>query len=139
VEYDAEDRQFAERIRESLGDTDRTIEDAARVEPWSTSHGYGSTDVGDVSWAVPTAGFSTATWVPGTSAHSWQAIAAGGTDIGIRGMQNAARVLALTAVDLFEDPDLVAEARAEFDQRRGEDFVYRPLLGEREPPLDYRD
>ena len=139
VEYDAEDRAFAERIRESLGDTDRTLEDAGRVEPWGTGHSYGSTDVGDVSWAVPTAGFSTATWVPGTSTHSWQAIAAGATDIGIQGMQNAARVLALTAVDLFEDPELVREARAEFERRRGADFAYRPLLGDREPPLDYRD
>ena len=58
------------------------------------SHEAGSTDVGDVSWTVPTAGFSTATWVPGTPAHSWQAVAAGGTSIGMKGMQNAAKVLA---------------------------------------------
>ena len=54
----------------------------------------GSTDVGDVSWVVPTAGFATACWVPGTPGHSWQAVACGGTTIGKKGMQLAAKVLA---------------------------------------------
>jgi aminobenzoyl-glutamate utilization protein B len=94
--------------------------------------------VGDVSWAVPTAGLRTATWVPGTAAHSWQAIAAGGTSIGLKGMMVAARTLALTAADLFTTPVLVADARAEFERRRGTSFLYRPLVGDREPPLDYR-
>jgi aminobenzoyl-glutamate utilization protein B len=50
----------------------------------------------------------------------------------------AARTLALTAVALFQDPGRLAAARAEFEQRRGPDFHYQPLLGERAPPLDYR-
>ena len=58
--------------------------------------------------------------------------------IGIKGMVVAAKVLALTAVDLFADAALVAAARAELEQRRGEGFAYAPLLGDREPPLDYR-
>lgn len=100
--------------------------------------GAASTDVGDVSWAVPTAGLNTATWVPGTAAHSWQAVAAGGTNIGTSGMMVAAETLALTALDLFENPTLLAEARAEFEERRGQDFQYQPLVGDRDPPLDYR-
>ena len=57
--------------------------------------GLGSTDVGDVSWTVPTVGLRTATWVPGTPAHSWQATAAGGMSIGYKGMNVASQTLAL--------------------------------------------
>ena len=74
--------------------------------------------MGDVSWVVPTAGFTTACWVPGTSAHSWQAVAAGGTTIGRKGMVLAARVLAATGCDLFESPALLASARDELARRR---------------------
>ena len=87
---------------------------------------------------MPTAGFGTATWVPGTTAHSWQAVAAGGMSIGHKGMMLAAHILAETARELIENPQLVAAATKEFHERRGEDFEYRPLLGDREPPLDYR-
>jgi len=98
----------------------------------------GSTDVGDVSWVVPTTGLRTATWVPGTSAHSWQAIAAGGTSIGAKGMQVAAQTLALTVMDLMTRQELIATAVKEFNERRGENFRYKALLGDRQPPLDYR-
>jgi aminobenzoyl-glutamate utilization protein B len=91
-----------------------------------------------VSWVVPTAGLRTATWVPGTSAHSWQAVAAGGTSIGTKGMIVAAKTLAMTAYDLFTTPALLQEARTAFDEQRGPDFEYVPLLGDRAPPLDYR-
>ena len=53
-------------------------------------------------------------------------------------MMLAAKVLASAAAELFLDPTLVAEAKAEFAERRGERFVYEPLLGTRAPPLDYR-
>ena len=98
----------------------------------------GSTDVGDVSWLVPTVGFYAATWVPGTPAHSWQAVAAGGMSIGHKGMQLATRVLAKTALDLIRDPAHISAAREEFLAARGEDFQYAALLGDRKPPLDYR-
>jgi aminobenzoyl-glutamate utilization protein B len=94
--------------------------------------------VGDVSWVVPTIGFRTATWVPGTPSHSWQAVAAGGMTIGLKGMENASKILALTAADLFSQPELIARARAEFEQRRGAEFKYRSAVGDRAPPLDYR-
>ena len=82
--------------------------------------------------------FRSATWVPGTSAHSWQAVAAGGTSIGAKGMMNAAKVLALSAIELFQRPEVVEAAWAELRERRGPDFAYVPLLGDRAPPLDYR-
>ena len=98
----------------------------------------GSTDVGDVSWLVPTAGMRSATWVPGTSAHTWQAVAAGGTDIGFNGMMVAAKTLTLTAMDIFNDPSVTEKAKEELLRRRGQGFVYEALVGNRKPPLDYR-
>jgi aminobenzoyl-glutamate utilization protein B len=100
--------------------------------------GYGSTDVGDVSMAVPTVGLRVAAWVPGTSAHSWQAVAASGTSIGYKGAQVAAKTLALAAVELYRNEQLRKAAREEFNRRRGPDFRYEALLGDRPPPLDYR-
>src|SRR5690606_41738183 len=88
---------------------------------------YASTGVGDVGQVVPAAGISTAAWVPGTPAHSWQAVAASGMSIGQRGALKAAAALAVAAVELFSDPELVRQARQEFEQRRG-GVPYRPLL-----------
>jgi len=84
-------------------------------------------------------GIGAATWVPGTPAHSWQAIAAGGTSIGNKGMIVAAKTLAMTAVDLFTDAELLKAAKAEYRERVGPDFRYVSLVGDRDPPLDYRN
>ena len=138
VTYDEAELEFAKAIRKSLFGNQRPLSTAREIAPFEFRQKTGSTDVGDVSWNVPTAGFGAATWVPGTAAHSWQAVAAGGMSIGHKGMMLAAEVLAATARELYVNPKLVAAARTEFEQRRGADFVYRPLLGERNPPLDYR-
>ncbi len=142
VTYTAEEKQFAARIGQTLYGQAPAFEIAQLVSPWDPtplSAGGGSTDVGDVSWTVPTMGFTTATWVPGTFAHSWQAAAAGGTAIGLKGMHVAAKTLALTAIDLFTQPDAIAAAKKEFEQRRGPNFQYKALLGDRKPALNYRD
>jgi len=138
VNYSPEERAWAEELQKSLGDAAKPLESATEIQPYTRSLGYGSTDVGDVSWATPTVGVRTATWVPGTSAHSWQAVAASGHSIGHKGAQVAAKAMALMAVDLFTNEDLRNAARAEFDAARGPDYVYRSLLGDRAPPLDYR-
>jgi aminobenzoyl-glutamate utilization protein B len=98
----------------------------------------GSTDVGDVSYVVPTVGLGTATWVTGTGAHSWQAVACGGTDIGIKGMIVAAKTMAFTAIDFFTNPELIKKAKEEFIVTKG-DYEYKALLGDRKPALNYRD
>jgi aminobenzoyl-glutamate utilization protein B len=142
IEYDADERRFAEVLRRSLPDDSPPLESAAAVKPFEVPlgarQGGGSTDVGDVSWAVPTVGLRVATWVPGTSSHSWQAVAAGGTSIGTKGMLVAAKTLARTAVDLYLDPALVQNAKAEFEERRGPGYRHVSLVGDRPPPLDYR-
>ncbi len=138
VQYTAEERKFAEEIRKSFDNPDLPLGSEAEIQPYSRSLGYGSTDVGDVSYAAPTVGLRTATWAPGTSAHSWQAVAAGGMSIGFKGTQVAAKTLALAAIELYENEELREAARAEFDAARGPDYKYTSLLGDREPPLDYR-
>ena len=138
IAYSADERAFAEAIRTTLLAPRLGLGSEGEIQRFEFRQGMGSTDVGDVSWNVPTGGFRTATWVPGTPAHSWQAVAAGGMSIGHKGMMLAAKVLAATAADLFEAPDILATAAEELESRRGDDFVYRALLGDREPPLDYR-
>jgi aminobenzoyl-glutamate utilization protein B len=99
----------------------------------------GSTDVGDVSWVAPTTGFSTACWVPGTPAHSWQAVAAGGTTIGEQGMVLAARVLAATAWDLAHDPATIEKAKKELAARLAGNPYEAMLEPGQKPPLGYRN
>ena len=83
-------------------------------------------------------GLGTATWVPGTSAHTWQAVAAGGTSIGQKGMMVAAKTMTLTAMDIFKNPAVTKTALDELNRRRGDGFVYDALVGDRKAPLDYR-
>jgi len=138
IRYDADETKFALRLQESFMEK-YPLEYAVRVFDVSGGTTMGSTDVGDVSWVVPTTGFSTSCWVPGTPAHSWQAVASGGTTIGKKGMLLAAKTLAATAWDLFGDPERVRAARVEFQQRL-EGRKYEPLLlKDQAPPLDYRD
>jgi aminobenzoyl-glutamate utilization protein B len=139
ITYTAEEKAFAEKISKSLGNESLNIKVAETVQPYKeTAEAFGSTDVGDVSFTVPTAGLGTATWVPGTPAHSWQAVAAGGMSIGSKGMMVAAKTIALTAMDIFENPKTVEAAKKELEERRGKDFKYVPMLGNRPPALDYR-
>jgi aminobenzoyl-glutamate utilization protein B len=138
IAYTREETEFAKELRKTLIDPSKPLGSQRDIQPFQPRQGMGSTDVGDVSWLVPTVGFGTATWVPGTPAHSWQAVAAGGMSIGHKGMLLAAKLLAKTGADLFTDPDAIQAARAELIKARGPDFKYSALLGDRDPPLDYR-
>jgi aminobenzoyl-glutamate utilization protein B len=140
VAYDENERRFAETLRQSLPANAPPLELAAAVDEFVAVEFAipASTDVADVSWVVPTAGLSAATWVPGTAAHTWQAIAAGGMSIGNKGMLVAAKTIGMTAVDLFTNPELVTAAREEYERRVGPDFEYESLIPDREPPLEYR-
>jgi aminobenzoyl-glutamate utilization protein B len=140
VTYTPEEIEFAKKIQSTFTFKAPAIEKAATVSPikMNSDAGGGSTDVGDVSYAVPTVGMGAATWVPGTPAHSWQAVAAGGTDIGAKGMMVAAKTIALTAIDLYTNPSLITKAKEEFKTEKG-DYKYEALLGDRKPALNYRD
>ena len=138
VEYSAEEQAFAERLRATLIDPPAAMESPAVVQPMRVGTvGPASTDLGDVSWIVPTVEVEAATFVPGVAAHTWQAVACASSSIGTKGMLVAAKAMALTAADLYRDPGVLAAARTEFLRRRGAGYAYASLAPER-PPLDYR-
>jgi len=118
VTYTAEEAAFAEKIRQSLGlPTLPPLSDAARIQAPRTQLGSASTDVGDVSWTLPTGQLLAATFPPGTPLHSWQSTACAGTEIGRKGMLVAAKTLALTASDLFHQPALATRARQAWQEK----------------------
>jgi len=139
VKYTEADIAFAKELQKTLPGNPPDISNAQKVEPFKLDgFFYASTDVGDITWVVPSTGLGTATWVPGTPAHSWQAVACGGTNIGMTAMANAAKVIAMTGVDLFLNPALAAQAKSELQKKTGPDFKYKSMIGDRKPPLDYR-
>ena len=138
IKYSDKEIEYAKTIYKTFLEPTMEIGSQEFVSDYTTSHSYGSTDVGDVSWVVPTAGIRIATWVPGTAAHSWQAVAAGGTSIGLKGAELAARTISATAVEIFTNPYIIQEAKQELESRVGASFEYKALLGDRKPPLNYR-
>ena len=94
----------------------------------------GSTDVGDVSWVVPTLHVSVVTAPKDTPWHSWPVVATGGMSIGHKGMLFAAKTLAVTMVDLFEDAATRNAIRAEFDKVTA-GHAYKPYIPPGPPPI----
>src|SRR5206468_6732721 len=108
IRYSAEEQAFAASLYKTYAaERTRPIgsqEEILPIEQESDVVSGGSTDVGDVSWLVPTAQFTTATYVPGTPGHSWQSTACAGSSIGRKGMLVAAKTLALSTIDLRAGP-----------------------------------
>jgi aminobenzoyl-glutamate utilization protein B len=135
ITYTESEVAFAKKIQEATGKPQVGLH--SKVEPLEATDpnaGGGSTDVGDVSWVVPTVRLSAATAPIGTPWHSWAVVACGGMSIGHKGMLHASKTLALTMVDLFEDPKKVEAVKAEFKQRKG-DHVYSGLIPPGPPPI----
>jgi aminobenzoyl-glutamate utilization protein B len=150
VPFDDEDRAYARQIQATLSDKD--IADAYRqvamvprkdeplcdyVVPLAPGGEVmiGSTDVADVSWAVPTVEALVATHAVGTPAHTWQITAQGKAGAAHKGMTYAAKVMARTAERLFADPATLAEARAEHaDKLKREPYVC-PIPADVTPPI----
>lgn len=127
-------RQLQTALRADFGLKDpRPLDDAIEDLPVEPYEDAGSTDVGDVSWRVPTGGLSTACFAYGSPGHSWQNVAAIGSPIGHKGMMVAAKVLALTAVDLFQDPQSLKDAQADF-QKRMKDRTYTTRIPKGQAP-----
>jgi aminobenzoyl-glutamate utilization protein B len=90
--------------------------------------------VGDVSWHVPTGGLWATCFAAGSPGHSWQNVAAVGSPIGHKGLLVAAKVLAVTAIDLLQEPRLVKEARADFEKRmKDRKYTTRIPKGQKPP------
>jgi aminobenzoyl-glutamate utilization protein B len=96
----------------------------------------GSTDVGDVSWVVPTGQIVTACMALGTPGHSWQIVAQGRMGIGHKGMLYAAKVMAVAAVDFMQDPELVRKAQAEFNKLLAALNYISPIPEGLKPPIN---
>ena len=95
----------------------------------------GSTDVGTVSWVVPTVQMRGATYAIGTPGHSWQLVAQGKLPAAHKGMEHAAKVMAATAVDLICNPDLIAAAKADHQARLDGTPFINPIPDDVEAPI----
>ncbi|REJ76809.1 MAG: amidohydrolase [Planctomycetota bacterium] len=135
--FTAEEHAFAARIQEPLTAEfgtafPATINENILTLAESSETGKGSTDVGDISWLVPTGGVRTACMAAGSPGHSWQNVACIGSSIGEKGIVFAAKVLAVTTIQLLQDEELRVAARADFEERM-QDREYTTLIPEGQP------
>lgn len=149
--FDADDRAFAAEIRRTFG------EEEVRHALWqfgladgmetplcdslvpldSVRQGVGgSTDVGDVSWVVPTVQLWGANYAIGTPFHSWQMVAQGKSPAAHKGMVHAAKVMAAVGQQALGDPALIAEAKKDLARRIAKTPYVCPLPVETTPPLE---
>jgi len=153
--YSDEEIEFAEEIAKSIPPEmkiealrrskrpgwekliDKLIDDEI-PDPWGEGEvSHGSTDVADVSWQAPTVEFSTAAWILGTPAHSWQAVAQSGVGLGHKSLIFAAKTAAATIIDLMTNEDLLKSAKKEYEERlRGRKYK-SPIPPDMKPPLDF--
>jgi len=149
-DFDEADRAFAREIRATLtpGDiesafrraglpVDRDLPLCDSVVPLEVKgeRMFGSTDVGDVSWVVPTVQAQGATYAIGTPGHSWQLTAQGKTPAAHKGMVHTAKVMAGTAIDAFRDETIIPRAKAEHRARLKDSPYVSPLPDEIDPPI----
>jgi len=136
ISYTEEEQDFARKIQESTGKPQIGL--VSKIEPMEETAEEsmgGSTDVGDVSWVVPTIRLSATTAPNGTPWHSWAVVASGGMSIGHKGMGYAAKALAMTMVDLFQSESLRNEVKAEFLEKKG-DYEYKGIIPDGPPPIN---
>lgn len=140
--YDEHDQQFAKEIRATLTPEDRLaafagmdketvkkvkekdIMDVIAPQLKQEFTLAGSTDVGDVSWVIPTMQCLTTCFALGTPLHTWQVVSQGAMPIAHKGMLQAGKVIACTAIELMENPAIIEKAKAELRERLdGESYI----------------
>jgi aminobenzoyl-glutamate utilization protein B len=133
--YTDDEQAFAKALQKATGKEEKGMSAALKpMAPIAKDPQGGSTDVGDVSWVVPTLHFYVATAPIGVPWHAWPVVASSRVSIGHKGMMFAAMGMAATAVDLFEKPDLRAQLRQQFDEQT-KDRPYKWLVPEGPPPV----
>ena len=146
--FDGADRAFAQAIRDTFGAGDvaaayRTIGMAPTAAPLADftvpadarrDPSVGSTDVGDVSWVVPTVQAHAPTVAVGTPFHTWQVVAQGKAPAAHKAMVQVAKAMAATGAAVLTDPALLAAAKADLAARVGQGYR-SPLPPGAEPPL----
>jgi aminobenzoyl-glutamate utilization protein B len=135
IKYTEEEQEFARAIQRATGVEAKGLNGAIQpLEEQKPDPPGGSTDVADVSWIVPTLHLSVTTAPQDAPWHAWPVVACGGMSIGHKGLAQAAKALATTMVDLFEDPQAVTAIKAEFKENtRGQ--VYKPYIPDGPPPV----
>lgn len=136
ITYTPEEVDYAKKIQEATQKPQVGLD--TKIDPLEETLEHpmgGSTDVGDVSWVVPTIRLSATVAPKDTPWHSWAVVACGGMSIGHKGMIFASKALAMTMVDLFEDSKLRDAVKAEFKERKG-DYEYKGIIPPGPPPLD---
>ena len=149
-EWDDEDRELATKFQATLSEEDittgwrkygikerRNVPLADQIVPLEAAFApmMGSTDVGDVSWAVPLIQARGAVYAIGTPGHSWQLTAQGKTPLAHKGMVHVAKVMAGTAVDALKDPALIARAKADHAERTAATPYVCPIPDDVTPPI----
>ncbi|QPQ33776.1 M20 family metallopeptidase [Lysinibacillus sp. JNUCC-52] len=136
-QYDEKEQQFAKDIRATLSEADKKEDIKANkelegkdlahvIDPFIPSNGIlpGTSDVGDVSWVVPTVQCMVACEPIGTPLHTWQIVSTGKTSIAHKGMLHAGKVMAATAIEVLQNPEILEKAKLELiEQRNGEEYV----------------
>jgi aminobenzoyl-glutamate utilization protein B len=135
ISYTEEEQVFAKKIQESVNKPQIGLVSEIKPLEETLEHSMGgSTDVGDVSWNVPVISLSATTAPNGTPWHSWAVVACGGMSIGHKGMGYAAKAMAMTMVDLYQDSALVESIQTEFKTKKG-DYVYKGIIPDGPPPI----
>ena len=155
IPYTEQEYTYAQEFQQALSDQDKkqlptiardyfgsTASEAMKkpiFEPIAYQNLYSdlkySTDVGDVSWVVPTVHLNIPTFAAGTALHSWQAVAQGKSAIAHKGMLYAAKIMALTALDFLQNPELVTEARKELTETLDGETYPNPLPKDLKPEI----
>jgi aminobenzoyl-glutamate utilization protein B len=135
IEYTEEEISFGKKIQEATGKKQVGMDSKIKpLEATKENPGGGSTDVGDVSWNVPNINLGVTTAPKDTPWHSWAVVACGGMSIGHKGMLYASNAMAMTMLDLFNDPQLVNKIKEEYKERKGQE-VYKAIIPEGPPPV----
>jgi aminobenzoyl-glutamate utilization protein B len=135
MQFTPEEQEFAKEIQRATGIEPKGLD--GTVQPWRAPKPDpegGSTDVGDVSWIVPTLSMNATTAPVDAPWHAWPVVACGGMSIGHKGLVYAAKALATTMVDLFEDAKTLEAIKAEFREKT-KGVVYKPFIPEGPPSL----
>ncbi len=134
IPFTEDEQEFARKIQRATGVEPLGLDGVIHPFEENQESEGGSTDVGDVSWNVPTIHFSLTTAPKKAPWHAWPVVATGGMSIGHKGMAHAAKTLAMTAVDLFDDAALRDAMRKEFEEKT-KGTTYKGFAPDGPPPV----
>ena len=132
--FDEKDQALAKALQKEVGVPQSGMSE--KITPYGPGHGgTASSDIGEVSAAAPLAELFVASRPMGTASHHWAQTSCAAHPIGLKGMHVAAKVLGASAVDLLQDPKLVAEAKEEFTKATGGKPYVSPLPPDAKPAV----